>query len=223
MKKTLAFIVLVTLLVNCTHTIPHYFDYERKRPIVISKRVGETIEPDERERFGLFSGIEDFKAATFYGIKGGGYEVEILTDHERLIAVNHDPRAADMLKDYIERYEEVGSSPTEFEKKWNIADHDQLGQPITNYEINHVKGSGFAIGLGCGCSGVASLGFAYFVFWKSIGEAFEGGTYDLDWVELLVTGGSILVTIMGVLLGNHLDKKSALDMIKEARKPRVVE
>jgi uncharacterized protein YxeA len=224
MKKTLAFIVLVALLVNCAHTIPHYFDYERKRPIVISKRVGETIEPEEREQFDLFHGIGDFKAATFYGIKGGGYEVEIVTANEQLIVVNRDPQAIEILQDYIERYEEIKDSREAFEEKWEIVDYDDSGLPITKSEASMNVQHGWCIGCSGGC-GLVSFGLSCVaVSLIALGElsSQHPGENDDLYMAMLI-GGTVAGMLTGFLMGRTVDSRRAIDAIKEARKSRVVE
>ena len=71
MKKIAVFVVAMTLILNCTYTVHHYFSYETTRPIVISERVGKTIDAEEQGQFGLFLWVGDFKFATFYGIEDG--------------------------------------------------------------------------------------------------------------------------------------------------------
>jgi hypothetical protein len=55
MRRTIDIIILVFFLFNCTYTATHYIAYEREDLIVISERVGETIDADEREQFDLFN------------------------------------------------------------------------------------------------------------------------------------------------------------------------
>ena len=222
MKKTLAFIVLVALLVNCAHTIPHYFDYERKRPIVISERVGETIEPEEREQFDLFHGIDEFKAAIFYSISDDGYEVEILTENKRLAAVNRDSLAITVLRDYINRYEEIQGSKADFEEKWKIVDYDNLGQPITQYEVTQIRSRRFCCsgGISGGIAGCLGGGLILIPIMVILDmndiiseEDAEGGAFY----------GMAISAVLGAWLGPKIFSNTALKAIKESRKPRVVE
>jgi hypothetical protein len=227
MKKTLTFIVLVALLVNCTYTLPHYLDYERKRPIMISARVGETIDREEQNQFGLFAGIEDFKAATFYEIAAGGYEVEITAGDKNLVAVNRDSQAVMILSDYINRYEEITDSRAAFEEKWKIIDYDTLGQPITLVEINNIKKNFYS----CGCAGgnflVGLIPNALFSF-LLVGGLEVGMFSDTEfprplpaWISFI--GINILSTVAGAMIGNKIDKRNAINSIREARAPRVVD
>jgi hypothetical protein len=226
MKKTLAFIVLVALLINCTHTIPHYFDYERKRPIVISKRVGETIEPEEREKFDLFHGIDEFKAAVFYSISGGGYEVEIITEDLEFVAINRDFQAVVIVRDYINGHDEILKSRRAFEKKWKIAAYDDLGFPITHDEVNRIRRreTPYVVSAGCGllgCAGGYGLSLILALVITGMDES-EIGT-----AAAILYGGAALSSVVGVItgifMGNRISKSNAINAIKDARKTRVVE
>lgn len=186
--------------------------------------MGETIEIEEREQFGLFYGIDNFKAATFYGIKGGGYEVEIITEHEKLVAVNRDSLAIKILRDYIDRYEEIKESRTEFEKKWNIVDCDYLGQPITEYEVNMAESySCYAAGCVLG-SGILALYPSFILGYVAGGGDFTDFEVDNPTVVLITFVAAMATNIIiGALIGRKIDKNKVLKTIKKARKPRVVE
>jgi hypothetical protein len=196
MKKTLAFIVLVALLVNCTYTLPHYFYYERKRPIVISERVGETIEPDEREQFDLFHGIDDFKSAMFYVIPDGGYEVEIMTEHSKLVAVNRDTNAIPI-----------------------------LGQPITTDEIkinSRRYWPGF-LALSGTVVGCVSSCLIFGIPEVAVDVPSDYDDSESKNKIFIGLGSAGLGCLSGTLYGIELDKRDALRKIKDARKPRVVD
>lgn len=222
MKKTAAFIVGIALLSNCAYNLHHYRDYQKTAPITISEKVGKTIDVGEREKFDLFHGIEDFKAATFYGIEGGGYEVEIVTASEQLIVVNRDPQAVEILQDYIERYEEIKDSREAFEEKWQVVDYDDSGLPITHVELNKVKQNTgcFAGGIGCGFVGIIPAGIMAFL---------AGGGGPTQDVQDETTAYIVFIVVMaahiatGVRIGSNADRNNALNAIKEARKPKVVE
>jgi hypothetical protein len=222
MKKAVVFIVVIALLSNCAHNLHHYHNYKKTRPIVISTRVGETIDFEERKQFDLFRGIEEFKAATFYDIEDGGYEVEILTDHEKLIAVNRDSYAVEISRDYIDNYNEFGKSRESFEKKWKIVAYDDLGFPITSYEVSSVKNQSLAWACGGGCMLLGALPVA-FLGMLAGGATPAGG--DFDWPKGLVAiiSGTAAFVALGVVIGNEISNRKALKEIKEARKPRVVD
>ena len=59
MKRVVAVVVLVSLIINCTYRLTNYTDYKKVRPISISVRTGEVIDAEERKQFGLFPGVTD--------------------------------------------------------------------------------------------------------------------------------------------------------------------
>ena len=220
MKKAVVFIVVIALLSNCAYSLHYYRDYKKTRPIVISPQVGETIDLEEREQFDLFHGIEDFKAATFYGIEGGGYEVEILTVNKKLVAVNRDPKGIEILRNYIDSYAEMQYSKEDFEKKWKVVDYDYLGQPITEYEVYGNKKLSYSrcCGSGLGLLGIIPVG------WIALSKGSVGSNIGMDGTIFVV--GIVLCGVVGMLIGSIIDKNVALKTlktIKEARKPKVVE
>jgi hypothetical protein len=212
MKKTVAYFVVVALLSNCAHSLIRYRHYETTKPVVISVRVGETIEPEERGKYNLFPEIDGFKTAVFYGIADGSYEVRIIAGDKSLVAVNRDSLAVMILRDYINRYEEIQNSKREFEEKWKIVDYDNLGQPITQYELNRIRkpGSGMLIGGATGCVGGF---FAFLALAELIGEN----------ADVVFFSGWALSTATGAWLGEKMSRDRALRAIKESREPRVVE
>lgn len=222
MTKTVAYILVVALLSECAYTtrdLIHYRHYEKADKIVIHERIGDTIEREERERFGLFPGVQGFKSAMFCGIAGGGYEVRIVTESKKLLAVNRDTLAITILSDYIDRYEEIHHSMVEFQRKWKIADYDTLGLAITQYEVNRTKKSGSAMLIGgtAGCV-VGSLGFL------ALGELVgEQANISAGVGDAIFFSGVALSTATGVWLGERFSRVNALRAIKESRKPRVVE
>lgn len=220
MKKKISVVVLLALLLNCAYTPRHYIDYQKARPIVISVQVGETIDHEEREKFDLFHGIEDFKSAMFYGIPDGGYEVEIITEHSKLIAVNRDTNAIPIMRDYIDRYEEIKDSTSAFEEKLQIVDYDDMGQPITWDEVNQAQqkyGS---------CISGSLFGILGFVSGGIIVGSILSPSMEIESVAYAIIGafiGGLVSCGIGVRIGRTIDRNNALKVIKEARKPRVVE
>lgn len=226
MKRVVAVVVLMALTINCTYTLKHYTDYNEVQPITISERVGEVIDAEEREQFDLYSVISDFKSATFYAIQEGGYKVEIIAGDKMLIAVNRDSQAIALLRDYIDRYDEIQGSRDAFESKWKIIDYDTLGQPITSNEVRSVRKTSYS----CGCAGVSWLVGLVPNFLFSF-VAIGGLTIDMfgtsgnglarpvpAWISFILINIGTAAT--GALLGNRFDNNAALDAIKEARQPR---
>ena len=219
MRIVLTSIVVITLLSNCAHNLLHYRHYQKTEQIVISARVGATIDPEERVQFNLFPEIEGFKTATFFGVAGGGYEVRIETESERYAAVNRDSLAVVILRDYINRYEKIQNARSDFEDNWKIIDYDNLGLPITQYELNRIRkpGSGRMIGGGACCigGGVISLALAELSVEREI--------VSEDVAEIAFLGTWVAFTTTGVILGARVFRNRALNAIKESRKPQVIE
>ena len=230
MKRVVAFIVLVFFTLNCSPVIPKYkYDaYQREQPVVISERVGEVIDPEEREQFGLFLGIEEFKEARFFLMDEGGYVVEIVTDSVKLVGTNRDPDAVAILRDYIDRHEVVSSDQTSFVRKWDILDFDILGIPITEGEATlimrqsrrqSVKG-----GLvGCVGSILVSLLVGYGVAATGSGSGTDIGPALGAAAGVVVLGGALLIGLLvvgtSIAVTYSQNVGNYVEIIKEARKP----
>ncbi len=146
MKRKVAIIVLCAFLPNCTFAPKGDIQPVAKSRVVVSERVGDTIDSEEREHFGLFlpeirvgSVTYQYEEAVIYSIPGGGCEIRLATLSDTLLVVNKDPRAIDILRDYIDNYDIIAESRESFDVKWRIVDHDYVGLPITEREINTTK------------------------------------------------------------------------------------
>jgi hypothetical protein len=219
MNRVVSLIIQVVVLVNCTYAPKYRTEYEKGNAITISSRVGEIIDSQERERFDLFLGMQGFETARFYAIKGGGYEVEIVTTSGTFLAVNRDSLAVRILRDYINRYEEVIGARDDFEKEWQIVSYDDLGQPITKYERDKLgKVVTVACCLGTGLAGgLAGFGLGFIMTYSLAADA------SLWPLIVAVGGGALLGGALGCKYGSGSNEGLALKRIKEARKPRLVE
>ena len=224
MKLVVVVIIVVTSLLNCTYTLSRYQESESSSPVIISQRVGEVIDAEERLQFRLFTGVEDFESARIYEIPEEGYDVEILTKDGKFIAFNRNRDAVIILREFIDRYELIKDSMSLFEEKWGIVDYDVLGQPITKNEVMaNAKGywpatlatAGFLGGCigSCLIGGMPNLGL----------DSPTGEDADFDEKILIYTGVGVLGFTSGLFLGREFDKRDALRSIKDARKPRKVE
>jgi len=190
--------------------------------ITISKRVGEEIDPLERNGFGLFPDVKGFVNAQFYGIWKGGYEIRLVTEPEELILVNMDSLGREILLDYFERYEEINQAKDQYERKWQIIGYDDMGLPITKYEVNRVKQQIGYLGCGCGCA-LLGLPVALFID-VDINWSHYESNYPYETSPYLIYGSCLLTSAAaGALVGNVLDTRRAIAVIKAARKPRVVQ
>lgn len=228
MKRVVAVIVLVFFIVNCAPVLPQYEYqvYEREKPIVISERVGETIDLQESDQFELFHRIEEFQEARFYAIADGGFAIEILTRTGKLAALNRDPDAVDILRDYVDRYEMVNTDRASFMRKWGILDYDTLGIPVTEQEVSILvrQNRGRAIRSGCGaCVGVSLAGLAIFA---GLAGGGGGGEHAALYAGMTIVFGLGLGIAVGLITGGtifftaNINADRALEKIKEARKPQ---
>jgi hypothetical protein len=234
MRKIVVFTTLITLL-SCQCTSHHFIEHQRSdNPIIVSAHVGETIDPEERDKFGLFQGIGDFREAKFYSSADGGYEVHIETETQKLIALNRGSNGFLILREYIDSYDKLQESSEEFEQKWEIVDYDDLGFPVTMNEVNRHRGGEFSwlacLGSGgviIGLSSVAAVGIAVGDVWPPYSTSPEEKEREERTAAIVFVGGIALGVLLGVLVGKNIQKsiseEEALKRVKEARKPRVVE
>ncbi|KPK20717.1 MAG: hypothetical protein AMJ70_08175 [Dehalococcoidia bacterium SG8_51_3] len=235
MKRVVAVVVMVSLLVNCAYSSKRYDEYRVKGPIVISERVGEVLDAEEKEHFGLFPKIYVYpvsypvEAATFFELEGGGYEVRIATGYDTVVAVNRDLNAIRILRDYVDYHEEIIDSRGVFEKRWSIVGYDDLGQPITKREIERVRNHRSTVACAAGGGGLALGVGSLWAFATFIGGGFGTseelveGTGDAGIIMLCTAGVAILATGAGFFVGRGFDNTRARDAVEESRKPRVVE
>jgi hypothetical protein len=227
MKRAVTFIVLVSFLSSCVvRTQQVNGSPQDKRPsVVISKRAGDVIviDAEKREQFGFFPGIERFKEARFTVTGSGGYDLEVVTQDGGYSGTNKDTVAAAVLCDYIANYEEYNGSPGTFEKKWNIVAYDELGFPITAYEVGSIKNRSLPWACGGGCFLLGALPTAFLTM--AIGGGSPSGGGDMSWtagfiVILLGAAGSITA---GSVIGNRISNSRAVKTIRESRKLIVIE
>ncbi len=227
MKRVVAVVLLVVLVLSCVRTPPPIGNAQLKedRPIVVSERVGDVIDAEEREQFGLFPAVDGFKEARFYPLRDGGYELRLITEAETLLSVNSWPDAVLMVREYIDDYEAIVLAPEAYKARWSILDYDTLGIPITEDEVKRsIRRNRTRARMSClGCMGVSCL-VGLGIFWgiASSADSQEGvGPAAFDGA---VIGGGILVAGIagGLVLYFTTYKKNPdviLKRIKESRKP----
>jgi hypothetical protein len=230
MRRIACTIVLFTFVINCTYSFRYYDEYTRGQPIVISEGAGETIDAAEGEQFALFQQVEDLESATFYEIDEGGYEVSMMAGGKEFVAVNRDPMAVQILRYYVDNHAEIMESRQVFEKKWGVVGYDTLGIAITNREIGAYTDPGgpVALGLGCGLLSVLGIGLVGFMIYMSNWELdLFSGEQDEDedaWGNAVVPLGlGAAMWIATYLWMSDNSKNRTLQMIKEGRKPVVVD
>lgn len=142
MKCIFSVTVIILCLINCTSLKKHLGEYTLTGPVIVSVRVGGIIDAEEREYFRLFVpeslttyDAYEYRTATIWSIDDVGYKLAMSFVKDTIVVVNRDPQGIEILRDYIDNYEEVQESREIFEEKWGIVDHDFFGLPITKQEI----------------------------------------------------------------------------------------
>ncbi len=232
MRRMVTFVVLLVFLYfQCAPR--QYAGYRRiGDPIIISARVGEVIDLEERNNYDLFQGIDDFQSATLYSIQGGGLVTEIETRDQKLVAVNRDSNMHMILKEYIENHDWVQNQRGLFERKWKIIDYDMMGFPITKHEVAAISNPSASLGCGLG-SAALILGIFSFVslitllkstdYWLIDPGREQQLEEEAKTTFIVGVGAAIGIGILVGALTNAQNTRRAMDIIKESRVPRVVE
>jgi hypothetical protein len=224
MKRTICGVLVAAMLSSCAYTPGRYDIYKRGKLVEIHERIGEAIEPNEREQYDLFKGVEGFKSAVFYSILEGGFEVVIETENGVLRAVNRDPKALEILYDWIDgyyAYQDEAIAEQHFFNKWGVVDEDTLGFFITKAEISEGKFRSACVG-GCGCCLLGLIpalagAMSQISIWIDpfSGEAGTTGEEEANRTFAAVMIGSFIVgTFIGYVSGGGTIKAG----IKKARK-----
>ena len=225
MKRVVAVVISVVFVVNCPLRFGRRTQPQQEPGEQISEVI--VIDPEERERLGLFPGIEGFKEARCNVTSGYGYEVEIVTETERLVSVNDDQDAAVILYDYINNYEEIEYARASFEARWGIIDYDALGFPITRSQVAREVTPGHAVACGlAGCFGVGGVGGLLIGIYAANTVDEDDEYRGLSIAAAAICGGVAAGLLAGCVTGFGMyerDKTQALERIKESRKPRLVE
>jgi hypothetical protein len=102
MKKVLLSSIFFTLIMVVFNSV----FAEGEEVIVISEEVGEVIDAEERERFGLWPEIEGFRSVRFLKLQDGSYVAEVTYEEDGLERTDRTPQsesAITSLKNYIEK------------------------------------------------------------------------------------------------------------------------
>lgn len=232
MRRIVSLITVVSLLVNCTHFMKPKREEVVTGPIVISTRIGDVLDTQEREYYGLFPKIYvhpatyPFESAEFFRLEGGGYEVRIATGYNVIIAQNRGSYAIDILRNYIDNYEDIAERREAFEKRWNVVAYDDLGQPITKGDVDDAKSlasamscalpAGLLLGVGLGVLVMAGV-IAFFTNLTSPSSDSDG--FAVPGAVTLLLGGGCIVGCIGGLA----QMSAPLDRVKKAREPKILE
>ena len=137
--RNVVLIFSACILIVCTPG-PRYLPQSQleRDPAIIHEHVGEYIDTQEREYYGLFHGIQDFREAVFFNRKDGGFDILIVSEYHTYYAVYDASQAEEIVHDYIESFDEKDSSGKNFEKQWNVVGYDTLGLPVTKNDVDRV-------------------------------------------------------------------------------------
>jgi hypothetical protein len=110
---------------------------DHARIVVLSDVVGEVIDVDEREKYGLFLDFPCFESAVFLQIADGSYRIRVTYEKEgkkRHQTIGQSLRDIKMLQDYVEHYDEITGSEDArqaFREKWEtyVPDSVPAAQP----------------------------------------------------------------------------------------------
>jgi len=197
-----------------------YASYTKGELISISDKVGASIDAEERSEYALFMNIHDFERATFYSLIEGGYLIEIQTQTDTLISLVRDTAMVLILKDYIDRYENVQVDRTLFERKWSIISYDNQGIPITENEIlrYHKKSSCYASGCALGFGGLGLVAGAFI----GVGESLDLSPEPANPDPIFIVVGVILGGGVGYFVGNVYDniRYKPITKIEKSRAPK---
>jgi hypothetical protein len=213
MKRMMAIVTLFSLLTNCTYSLKQYSVYKRGGIVTLDERVGESIDAEERQRFDLFPGIDNFKEARFYSINENDCEIIIwLLDDSNFRIICRDPLIVDILGDYINTYDEITFSKKKFERRWRIVGYDNFGLPITQFEVNHVKEKRFRYI----CGGIGfGICFSFCFIMLEINRI--QGAQRVLWEMIAGLAGGIAGWR---ILGSKIDERNAIEAIKRSREPQ---
>lgn len=227
MKRLVALVVLVAFLPNCVRRPQEksHAPQEKEYQIAPSKQAGEVIviDAEQREELGLFPEIEGFEEARFTVAGNGGYKVEVVTAGDTLSGINNDTVAVAMLCDYLANYDHYRVSRKRFEKKWRIVAYDNLGFPITSYEVRKVRGGALPWLFGGGCLLLGAFPIALLTM--VIGGGSPSGEGDMNWTigSIVIVSGAIGSIVAGSAIGKMISNRGAVERIRESRELRTVE
>jgi hypothetical protein len=240
--------LLVIGSLNCVfkHTIHDYSVYTTLTRVSVSEKVGEAIDTLECTQYNLFRGIEKFESAIFFEMLEGGYVVEITTAEGKYRVVNHDNKGIEIMRAYIDDYEERQEKMAKlmknrriiryirdkepiyekikdpFESEWHIVDYDDLGLPITKHEIKkfYRKTNTYVYGASC-CLSSSLIGGGFTVM-ALMDDSYTGSS-KAPIVGIISAGAAIGSAFIGKEIGKSIDNREIIEAIKQARKPKKFE
>ncbi|TES92858.1 MAG: hypothetical protein E3J87_03895, partial [Candidatus Cloacimonadota bacterium] len=102
-----ALVLLIVLMLLCSIGVG--FAQNQEKVIVISEKVGEVIDVEEREKFQLFVAFKGFKSAVFLQLPDGSYVAEITYEEdgeEKKTRLPQTEKSIESFRNYLENYSE---------------------------------------------------------------------------------------------------------------------
>jgi hypothetical protein len=214
MKKAISTMLIVALLWSCAHIPKGYYVCKRLEPVELVKGMGSTIDCETCKEYNLFENRADFKKARFYSLSRGGLEIEIEAKNDTYLSTIRDEKIVQIMRDYFGRFEEIQKNRSAFETKWGIVGYDDLGFPITLHELRKIQGGDPGCGCGAGCGILCIIPAFLAGGFLAIG----GGDVTAGWGAVIVVIG--VGGVLGYAIASQSLGKNAINVVKEARKPR---
>lgn len=221
MKRVVAAVVLVIFISSCVARVENQYSSRDHAPAAPpSKQPGDVIviDAEKREQLDLFPEIEGFEEARLTVANSGGYDMEVKISGDRFSGINEDAVAVAVLCDYIANFEEYRESRQTFEKKWKIVDYDDLGFPITSYEVTKTRGRVLPYLFGGGCLLLGALPIALLTMVIGGGSPSGGGNMNWTAGSIVIAGGAAASIALGAMIGNKISNHGAVERIRESRK-----
>ena len=230
MTRITRWLVVCSIITGITcASNPHYYPISQRtsEQIIISERVGEVIDAEERTYYNLFQGISGFQEAVFFRVSNYGFDAVITTDAHTYVYSNRDSVAVDILREYIERYEDPHFMPKMFEQKWKVVAYDDLGFAISHHEISRLTSYSTAAVYGM-CGFVVGGCIGFYIGYESTEkeyDAFCGGDVPVS-CHLMITGfvaGGCGGWLSAVFIAGSREKAKAIQRVRLYRQPQILE
>jgi hypothetical protein len=125
MVKVRIFLIVVPLIASLAiglFPISVFADTGEK-VLIISEKLGETIDVEEREKYDLFPATEGFKEAVFLQLENGNIVAEVtyvIDGEEKKTRIPQSEESINSLRDYIENFDETKHPLEELPEEYSI-------------------------------------------------------------------------------------------------------
>jgi hypothetical protein len=116
-------VLFITSLAIALFTISEVFADTGEKVLIISEKLGETIDTEEREKYGLFPATKGFKEAVFLQLENGDIVAEVtyvIDGEEKKIRIPQSEEVINSLRDYLENFDGVKHPLEEHPEEYSI-------------------------------------------------------------------------------------------------------